>query len=89
MNAQTLSSLALSLLLTVSAYALDPHVEAVTRIFTSAKGKVELTTDGQGVKLIDLNVPGTGPHDINDMITGSRGLNTKTSRHASNPPLLP
>lgn len=63
MNSRTLPTLALSLLLSVSAYALDPHVEAVTRIVTGAKGKVELTADGQGVKLIDLNVPGAGPHD--------------------------
>ena len=48
---------------TVSAFALDPHVEAVTRIVAASKGKVELTTDGLGVKLIDLNVPGAGPHD--------------------------
>ena len=48
---------------TVSAYAVDPHVEAVTRIVTGAKGKVEMTADGQGIKLIDLNVPGAGPHD--------------------------
>ena len=33
------------------------------RIVTASKGKVELTTDGQGIKLIDLNVPGAGPHD--------------------------
>jgi hypothetical protein len=46
-----------------SAFALDPHAEAVIRIVTAAKGKVELTADGQGVKLIDLNVPGAGPHD--------------------------
>jgi hypothetical protein len=63
MNSRTLPALALSLLLSVSASALDPHVEAVTRIVTGAKGKVELTADGQGVKLIDLNVPGAGPHD--------------------------
>jgi len=63
MNSRTLPTLALSLFVTVSAYALDPHVEAVTRIVTGAKGKVELTADGQGVKLIDLNVPGAGPHD--------------------------
>lgn len=43
--------------------ALEHHVEAVTRIVTAAKGKVEPTADGQGVKLIDLNVPGAGPHD--------------------------
>jgi hypothetical protein len=45
------------------ACALDPHVEAVTRIVTAAKGKVELTADGQGIRLIDLAVPGAGPHD--------------------------
>jgi len=63
MNFRTLPTLALSLFLAASAYALDPHVEAVTRIVTAAKGKVELTADGQGVKLIDLAVPGAGPHD--------------------------
>ena len=61
---RTLPFLALSVVLaTASAYAADPHAEAVVRIVTGAKGKVELTTDGQGVKLIDLNVPGAGPHD--------------------------
>ena len=50
-------------LTSATASALDPHVEAVTRIVIGAKGKVELTADGQGVKLIDLNVPGAGPHD--------------------------
>jgi Leucine-rich repeat (LRR) protein len=50
-------------LATASAYAADPHVEVVTRIVTGAKGKVEMTADGLGVKLIDLNVPGAGPHD--------------------------
>ncbi len=60
---KTLSVLTLSLLLAASAYALDPHAEAVIRIVTAAKGKVELTADGQGVKLIDLAVPGAGPHD--------------------------
>ena len=61
---RTLPFLALSVVLaTVSAYAVDAHVEAVVRIVTTAKGKVELTADGQGVKLIDLNVPGAGPHD--------------------------
>lgn len=63
MNSLTLPTLALSLFLAISAYALDPHVEAVTRIVTGAKGKVEMTADGQGIKLIDLNVPGAGPHD--------------------------
>ena len=61
---RTLPFLALSVVLaTVSTYAVDAHVEAVTRIVTGAKGKIELTTDGQGIKLIDLNVPGAGPHD--------------------------
>lgn len=63
MNFRTLPTLALSLLLSVSAYALDSHAETVIRIVTAAKGKVELTADGQGVKLIDLAVPGAGPHD--------------------------
>jgi hypothetical protein len=60
---KTIASLALSLLLTASAYALDPHAEAVMHTVTAARGKVELTADGQGVKLIDLAVPGAGPHD--------------------------
>jgi len=64
MKSRILPFLALSVVLaTASAYAADPHVEAVTRIVTGAKGKVEMTADGLGVKLIDLNVPGAGPHD--------------------------
>ena len=63
MNFRTLPTLALSLFLTASAYALDSHAEAVVRIVAAAKGKVELTADGQGVKLLDLAVPGAGPHD--------------------------
>jgi hypothetical protein len=63
MNLRTLPTIALSLFLSATAYALDPHVEAVTRIVTGAKGKVEMTTDGQGVRLVDLSVPGAGPHD--------------------------
>lgn len=43
--------------------ALDPHVEAVTRIVESAHGKVEKTEDGQSLKSVDLAVPNTGPHD--------------------------
>jgi hypothetical protein len=43
--------------------ALDSHVEAVIRIVEGAKGKVEKTEDGKSLKLIDLNVPGAGPHD--------------------------
>jgi hypothetical protein len=46
-----------------SARALDPHVEAITRIVESAKGKVEKTADGQSLKLVDLAVPNAGPHD--------------------------
>lgn len=46
-----------------SGYALDPHVEAVIRIVEGAKGKVEKTADGQSLKLVDLAVPNTGPHD--------------------------
>ena len=44
-------------------FALDPHVEAVTRLVEGAKGKVEKTEDGQSLKLVDLAVPNTGPHD--------------------------
>ena len=46
-----------------TALALDPHVEAVTRIVEGAHGRVEKTADGQSLKLIDLTVPNTGPHD--------------------------
>ena len=45
------------------ALALDAHVEAVTRIVESARGKVEKTEDGKSLKLVDLAVPNTGPHD--------------------------
>lgn len=41
----------------------DPHVDAVTRIIEGAKGKVEKTADGQSLRLVDLAVPGAGPHD--------------------------
>jgi hypothetical protein len=63
MKSRILPAMTLSLLLSASACALDSHAEAVVRIVAAAKGKVELTADGQGVKLIDLNVPGAGPHD--------------------------
>lgn len=43
--------------------ALDPHVEAVIRTVEGARGRVERTEDGQGLKLVDLAVPNTGPHD--------------------------
>ncbi len=54
---------ALSFMLPVNAFALDPHVEAVIRTVLTAKGKVEKTADGQSLKLVDLAVPGAGPHD--------------------------
>ncbi|MFN0076665.1 MAG: leucine-rich repeat domain-containing protein [Prosthecobacter sp.] len=56
-------TLALFASLSVSALALDPHVEAVTRIVEAARGKVEKTEDGQSLKLVDLQVPNAGPHD--------------------------
>ncbi|MGB8170090.1 MAG: G protein-coupled receptor LGR4 [Chthoniobacteraceae bacterium] len=46
-----------------TALALDPHVEAVVKTVEGAKGKVERTEDGQSLKLVDLAVPNTGPHD--------------------------
>lgn len=52
-----------SLTLASTAWALDPHVEAVIRAVEGAKGKVEKTADGQSLKLVDLAVPGAGPHD--------------------------
>jgi len=52
-----------SIFISVSAFALDPHVEAVTRIVEAAKGKIEKTEDGQSLKLVDLAVPNAGPHD--------------------------
>ena len=63
MNSRILHVLTLSLLLSATACALDSYAEAVVRIVAAAKGKVEMTADGQGVKLIDLAVPGAGPHD--------------------------
>ncbi len=56
-------TLALITSLSVSTFALDPHVEAVIRIVEAAKGKVEKTEDGQSLKLVDLQVPNAGPHD--------------------------
>lgn len=50
-------------LINLPAFALDPHVEAVIRAVETAKGKVEKTEDGQSLKLVDLAVPGAGPHD--------------------------
>lgn len=61
---QTLSFITLlSFAAAVPTLALDPHVEAVTKIVEGAKGKVEKTEDGQSLKLVDLAVPNTGPHD--------------------------
>lgn len=53
----------LSLFAATRAFALDPHVEAVIRTVEGAKGKVEKAEDGQSLKLVDLAVPGAGPHD--------------------------
>jgi hypothetical protein len=47
----------------VTACAIDPHVDAVIRIVEGARGKVEKTEDGQSLTLVDLAVPGAGPHD--------------------------
>ena len=47
----------------VNAFALDPHVDAVTRTVLEAKGKVEKSADGQNLTLVDLAVPNAGPHD--------------------------
>ena len=56
-------TLALYSSLLISAFAIDPHVEAVIRTVEGAKGKVEKTEDGQSLKSVDLAVPNTGPHD--------------------------
>ncbi|MCB1209385.1 MAG: G protein-coupled receptor LGR4 [Verrucomicrobiales bacterium] len=56
-------TLALYLALSVSTYALDSHVEAVINAVKAAHGKFEKTEDGQSLKLVDLAVPGAGPHD--------------------------
>ncbi len=60
---KTFFLLSLSWMLTAAACALEPHAETVSRIVIAAKGKIELTPDGQGIRLIDLAVPGAGPHD--------------------------
>jgi len=55
----TLTTLAFS----TTAFAIDPHVAAVIRTVEAARGKVEMTEDGRSLKLVDLAVPNTGPHD--------------------------
>jgi len=57
------SILILASLFPIAAFSLDPHVDAVIRTVEAAKGKVEKTEDGQSLKLVDLAVPGAGPHD--------------------------
>ena len=52
-----------TLAFSTAAAALDSHVEFVIRTVEAAKGKVENTEDGQSLKLVDLAVPNTGPHD--------------------------
>ena len=61
-NAAILAAL-LFALTSVNGFALDPHVEAVIRAVEGAKGKVEKTEDGKSLKVVDLAVPGAGPHD--------------------------
>jgi hypothetical protein len=64
MKANTAILAALLFALTsANGFALDPHVEAVIRAVEGAKGKVEKTEDGKSLKLVDLAVPGAGPHD--------------------------
>jgi hypothetical protein len=62
MKTSIVTALILSLLAT-SALRANPHVEAVLRTVEAAKGKVEKTEDGKSLKLVDLAVPGAGPHD--------------------------
>jgi len=57
------SMLILTLVFPIAAFALDPHVEAVIRAVEGTRGKVEKTEDGLSLKLVDLAVPGAGPHD--------------------------
>jgi hypothetical protein len=59
----TLPALLVLLSAAGAALAQDPHVDAVLRIVEGAKGRVEKTADGRSLKLVDLAVPGTGPHD--------------------------
>jgi hypothetical protein len=64
MKANTAIFAALLFALTsANGFALDPHVEAVIRAVEGAKGKVEKTEDGKSLKVVDLAVPGAGPHD--------------------------
>lgn len=59
----TPASILLCALSAATCLALDPHVETVLRIVEGAKGRVEKTEDGQSLRLVDLAVPNTGPHD--------------------------
>lgn len=52
---------------------LDPHAEAVARIVEGAGGKVEKTEDGRSLKLVDLAVPGAGPHDRSSVVVTALG----------------
>jgi hypothetical protein len=51
------------LMLPSRAVAMDPHIEAVIRTVEGAGGRVERTADGQSLTLVDLSVPGAGPHE--------------------------
>jgi hypothetical protein len=59
----TPASFLLCALSAATCLAIDPHVETVIRIVEAAKGRVEKTEDGQSLKMVDLAVPNTGPHD--------------------------
>lgn len=58
----TLSVLTFSMLPS-QGVAMDPHVEAVVRTVEDAGGRVERTADGLSLTLVDLSVPGAGPHE--------------------------
>jgi hypothetical protein len=62
MKTTILTALILSVI-SGTALRADPHVEAVLRAVEGAKGKIEKTEDGKSLKLVDLAVPGAGPHD--------------------------
>lgn len=62
MRSPIAASILLSLIIPVALQA-NPHVDAVLKTVEAAKGKVERTDDGKSLKLVDLAVPGAGPHD--------------------------
>ena len=62
MKSRIAITLFLSIVITTALRA-NPHVDAVTKTVEAARGKVERTEDGHGLKAVDLAIPGTGPHD--------------------------